>query len=123
MKLEKERIWGIYKTREEGAAGVGQGEGCGTCEEPHTRRLKLYLTFWKQSMYCACVIPKGDGGKGWWVVDDPRTTPPTLLPQPSALTPLILALFLPQSLLLMTVLCLGLLQHSHKQLDVSKDVA
>ena len=41
----------------------GGEEGLGDLWGPHTRRLKLYLNFWKQSMYCACVSPVGEGEK------------------------------------------------------------
>lgn len=48
------------RPRKGGAGGSGVREA-GNLWEPHTRRLKLYLNFWKQSTYCACVLPMGDG--------------------------------------------------------------
>ena len=43
--------WGVCETGEGGLLARGPGgKNWGTCGEPHTRRLKLYLIFWKQSM-------------------------------------------------------------------------
>lgn len=63
-KPEKERTWGVYEPREEVVGGAGGGQGCGTCEESPTRRLKLYLIFCRQSTYWAWVGPAGEGEGG-----------------------------------------------------------